>query len=331
MGRKHDNTQLPRLAKVSAFFSNPVALSEAGVSHYPIAQLIPNRFQPRKYFDVEELNQLAESIKYCGVLEPLLVTKESQGQRTILAGERRWRAAQIAGRASVPVYELDLPPEIAAQVPLIENLLRRDLNPFEEMEGYLRLLEQNLSALPAFTSYHNQSVPSEGVIRLLFAMRNAQTGRGPAVDITLTGCVEEVFRAIGTTSWSSFVTHRLSLRKLPTELQTALQEGWLDYTKAVEIGRLSAERLGSADLARKARAKLLTAVRNEKLPVREVKARVQALLNSVTTHEEDDSTGIKKQSRSLFNLINKNFNNLNEHKREKLTSLLVQIEKLFNE
>src|SRR5687767_8832259 len=133
MARKHDKIEIPKLAKVSAFFSNPLIDTEIGVAHYPLDQLTPNHFQPRKYFDELELKQLAESIKHCGVLEPLLVTKEIDNRRTILAGERRWRAARMAGLSSVPIYELELEPEIAAQVPLIENLLRRDLNPFEEM------------------------------------------------------------------------------------------------------------------------------------------------------------------------------------------------------
>jgi len=277
MGRKHDKIEIPKLAKVSAFFSSQVTSTDTGVTHYPLDQLVPNGSQPRKFFDETELKQLTESIKHCGVLEPLLVTKEINGQRTILAGERRWRAARMAGLSSVPIYELELEPEIAAQVPLIENLLRRDLNPFEEMEAYLLLLQQNLSALPQFADYCYGDESAEGVVRVLFAMRNAQMRRRQEVNSELVNCVEEVFRAIGTTSWSSFVTHRLSLRGLPEELQEALKSGWLDYTKAMEIARLSAERLGSAELARSARAKLLAAVRDERLPLREVKARVTAL------------------------------------------------------
>jgi ParB family chromosome partitioning protein len=332
MGRKHDNIELPKLAKVSAFFSSHATPGEIGITHYPIDQLKTNSSQPRKYFDDLELKQLAESIKHCGVLEPLLVTRETDGHRVILAGERRWRAAHMAGLSSVPVYELELEPEIAAQVPLIENLLRRDLNPFEEMEGYLLLLHQNLSILPQFSDYSQESDGMDGVVRLLFAMRNAQMGRRQEVLQELVNCVEEVFRAIGTTSWSSFVTHRLPLRKLPEELQAALHAGWLDYTKATEIARLSAERLGSSELARDARAKLLDAVRNENLPLREVKARVAALSNSVALpSEETDDSRVRKRSRHLLSRITKGYPSLNEQKRERLEVLLSQLEKLLND
>jgi ParB family chromosome partitioning protein len=332
MVRKHEKIELPKLNKVSAFFSTPLALGENSVIHYPINQLLPNNLQPRRYFDEVELKQLADSIKHCGVLEPLLVTKEIDGKRTILAGERRWRAAAMAEQTSVPIYELELPPEIAAQVPLIENLLRRDLNPFEELEGYLLLLQQNLLPLPEFTSYYQpHESPLEGVVRLLFAMRNAQSQRGPVVDSKLTTCITEVFSGIGTSSWSSFVTHRLPLRKLSTELQDALREGWLDYTKALEVRRLSAERLGNEELARQARTKLLNTIRKEKLPFREVKARVSALLNSVTSLPSERESNIKTRLQRILNNFTKQSVTLPKSKEEKLQILLTQLEKLLEE
>src|SRR6185503_8234957 len=117
-------------------------------------------------------------------------------------------------------------------------LLRRDLNPFEELEGYLALLGQHLAGQPEFHAYCKNASPADGAARLLFAMRNAHACRRQKVSAALVNSVEELFRTVGATNWRSFTSHRLALRKLPEDVQQALREGWLDYTKATEIGRL---------------------------------------------------------------------------------------------
>lgn len=316
---------LPKLNKASAFFSSPIVSDS--VSQYPITQLQPNQSQPRRYFDSNDLQHLATSIKHCGVLEPILVTAEKQNQRTILAGERRWRAAQLAGLTTVPVYELNLTPEIAQQVALIENLLRRDLNPFEELEGYLVLLAQHLQAMASFQQYRGQTEPTEAVVKLLFAMRNAKGGRRSELPPDLVQAVEQLFHSIGATNWTSFVAHRLSLRKLPLELQEALRTGKLDYTKAIEINRLTIDKLGSAELAKDARLKLLMAVQNEQLSLRELKARVAALLASVAPQGIDQSLTIR--SRQLAQRISKKHPACSEAQKRQIATLLNQIEQLL--
>lgn len=107
----------------------------------PINKVEPNRDQPRKTFDEEGLNELAESIRTFGVLQPLLVQKQDDYYR-IIAGERRWRAAKIAGLKKVPVIIKDLSEKEILEISLIENLQREDLNPIEEAEGYQRLLQE---------------------------------------------------------------------------------------------------------------------------------------------------------------------------------------------
>jgi ParB family chromosome partitioning protein len=189
---------------------------------------------------------------------------------------------------------------------------------------------QNLAGLPEFAAYA-KSDATEGAVKLLFAMRNARAGKRGDVSESLVNRVEEIFRGVGATSWHSFVSHRLPLRKLPADVQRALREGWLDYTKAMEMGRLTAERLASAEVARLARAKLLTAVREEQLPVREVKARVHALLNSVNKEKESRNLAVRQQAREILRTIDRAYTGLNERKRERLELLLAQIGSLLKE
>jgi len=106
-----------------------------------IEEVIPNRSQPRKRFDETKLQELADSIKKNGILEPLIVRKVEQGYE-IVVGERRWRAAQKAGLREVPVLVKEVEGREALEISLIENLQRENLNPIEEAEGYRRLIEE---------------------------------------------------------------------------------------------------------------------------------------------------------------------------------------------
>ena len=105
-----------------------------------ITELEPNRDQPRKQFNEDALHDLAESIKQHGVLQPILVQKR-ENYYEIIAGERRWRAAKIAGLKEVPVIIKDFTEQEIVEVALIENIQREDLNPIEEALAYKRLLE----------------------------------------------------------------------------------------------------------------------------------------------------------------------------------------------
>jgi ParB family chromosome partitioning protein len=110
----------------------------------PISWLAPGAYQPRRYFNEEALKGLADSIKERGILEPLLVRPLAGAKDAyeIIAGERRWRAAQIAGLHEVPVMVRELSDREALECGLIENIQRQDLSPLEEAEGYRRLLDE---------------------------------------------------------------------------------------------------------------------------------------------------------------------------------------------
>lgn len=116
-------------------------VSGDGVTIIKIRDIEPNKNQPRKTFDKEKLEALAESLKNHGVVQPILVKKEESGMYTIIAGERRWRAAKLAGLKEVPCLIRTFDEKELMEIALIENLQREDLNAIEEAEGYQRLID----------------------------------------------------------------------------------------------------------------------------------------------------------------------------------------------
>lgn len=124
------------------FADNNTMEEEQGVQMLRLSEIEPNRNQPRKEFDREALQQLADSIREHGVLQPLLVRTIGESSYQLVAGERRWRAARMAGISEVPVIVKELDDTQAMEIALIENLQREDLNPIEEALGYQVLTDQ---------------------------------------------------------------------------------------------------------------------------------------------------------------------------------------------
>ena len=115
---------------------------DENVSTLKLTDIEPNKDQPRKSFDIEALKTLADSIRQNGIIQPLLVRSMSDGSYQIVAGERRWRAAKMAGLTEVPVFVKELTDQQTQQIALIENLQRENLNPIEEAMGYKELIEK---------------------------------------------------------------------------------------------------------------------------------------------------------------------------------------------
>lgn len=115
---------------------------EAGSVSLPISQVEPGLNQPRKRFEGSALDDLADSIREHGILQPITVRRLSTGYYQIIAGERRWRAAKMAGLREVPVVIIEADDRRVMELGLIENLQREDLNPMEEAEGYQTLISQ---------------------------------------------------------------------------------------------------------------------------------------------------------------------------------------------
>lgn len=127
-------------AGLAALLGNETEES-AGTKEVPIARIEPRTDQPRKVFDDETLEELAESIREHGIIQPITVRETSTGYYQIIAGERRWRAARLAGLYEVPVNVIKADDIKASELALVENLQREDLNPVEEARGYKMLSE----------------------------------------------------------------------------------------------------------------------------------------------------------------------------------------------
>lgn len=201
--------------------------------------IILPKTQPRRYFDPDKLEQLAESIKAYGILEPLLVRPthphplpegEYQGTYELVAGERRYRAAQLLGLSEVPVTIRHLSDEDALAVALIENLQREDLNPIEETEAILRLLAFRLG---------KEIAEAESLLYQLHTAHKKKSANSVIGSDELK-LVEDLFATLGQ-QWLSFVSNKLPLLHLTEDILEALRQGAISYTKAIAISRVKDE------------------------------------------------------------------------------------------
>lgn len=224
---------VPEMRGVSAFLSStaepgPSSTDSVATSAIAIGKISLPGKQPRRFFDPEKLEQLVESIRQHGILEPILVRLLPKERYELVAGERRYRAAQLAGLEEVPVVVRELSEQEALQLALIENLQREDLNPVEETEGVLDLLALELQC------------SQEDIFDALAQAATAQK-KGIELSGNVSRRVEviaEILRStIGLTS-ESFRTSRLPLLKLPADVLEVLRQGKLEYTKARTIARL---------------------------------------------------------------------------------------------
>lgn len=229
MSTRKKNQPYSTLRGVSALL-NPEIESSPSVETQTLsveAIQLPSR-QPRRYFDIEKLQQLTESVKVHGILEPLLVRDLGNEKYELIAGERRYRAAKGAGLAEVPVVVRYFTDSEAWQVALVENLQREDLNPLEETEGMLSLLSLRLG------------ISTEEVIQRLYRMQNEIKGK---VTQNVLGSseglmIQTVFSEVGSIAWESFVSSRLPILKLPKDILEVVQQGQIAYTKAQLISRV---------------------------------------------------------------------------------------------
>jgi ParB family chromosome partitioning protein len=178
-GASHDTSPFAQAkeetTRIAPPQTNAKVLSEAvetnpdsRVWNIAIDKLVPGIYQPRKNFDKESLNELANSIKENGIIQPITVRKRASGGFEILAGERRWRAAQTAGLHEVPAIIKTLTDREALQVALIENIQREDLDPIEEAESYERLIQEfSLSQSEAAEKVGKERSSVANALRLL--------------------------------------------------------------------------------------------------------------------------------------------------------------------
>jgi len=267
--------------------------------------------QPRRYFEPQKLDQLVESIKRHGILEPLLVRVLSDGQFELVAGERRYRAAKLAELSEVPVIVRSLTEQEAWQLSLIENLQREDLNPVEETEGILELLSLELEE------------PVSEVVSVLYRMHNISTGKitNNVIGNSHREIIQNVFSALGLMEWESFTANRLPLLRLPGDILEALRQGKIEYTKAKAIAKLKdeAERLA-----------MLTEAISENLSLSEIRERMK-IKTATEAKKLEDVKELENQIESTYKRIKKLKLWVNPQKREKLEFLFAQIEALIDQ
>lgn len=266
--------------------------------------------QPRRFFDPEKMVQLADSIKTHGVLENLLV-RPLPGKTKVfelVAGERRFRAAIEAGLTEVPVTIHHLTDDEAIQIALVENLQREDLNPVEETEGILQLLAIKLE------------VSLDEVSPLLYRIQNELKGKvtDNVVGNSIGTTVEEVFSSLNAMSLESFVQHRLPLLKLPKEILAALNQGKIEYTKALAIARMKNQKI---------RTRLLNEAIKKSLSIREIREKIRSINGS----EKVDKVNVsyKSRLRNISREVEKAKIWEDTRKKKKLDSLIRQIESLI--
>ncbi|NJM67335.1 MAG: ParB/RepB/Spo0J family partition protein [Acaryochloris sp. RU_4_1] len=255
---------VPAMRGVSAFLSTDQKTDASlNTTNAPIEKISTSSTQPRKYFDKTKMEQLIESIRQHGVLEPLIVRPSANGscEFELVAGERRLRAAQVIGLNEVPIAIRELSDEEASEIALVENLQREDLNTIEETEGILELL-----ALRLQTS-------REEVIRVLNQNANAKKREQSLTDnvIRQLNEINKIFIKLGTITPESFRANRLPLLNLPLDVLEILREGKLEYTKARAISRIKDEQT---------RLKILNEAVQNNLSLNEIKAIINELKTS---------------------------------------------------
>ncbi|MEM1392128.1 MAG: ParB/RepB/Spo0J family partition protein [Cyanobacteria bacterium P01_H01_bin.150] len=273
----------------------------------PISQITLPPSQPRRYFDPQRLEELSASIKELGILEPLLVRPLPNNNYELVAGERRFKAAQMARLTEVPVIVREMDDTITHQVRLVENLQREDLNPLEETEGILELLAMRLN------------ISQEEAIKLLQKMENEAKGKvTPNVMGNSQGLmIEELFTSLGRMKWDSFVKNRLPLLKLPPDVLEVLRQGKLEYTKARAIAKVKDE---------KKRQDLIEEAIAQNLSLTQINELVKAA-NQVSTTVNP----LKERYKIALPRLQKSKVWDNPKKQKALEKLLTQIEKLIDD
>ncbi len=142
----------------------------------PVESLVPGKYQPRTHMDTEALAELAESIRSQGLMQPILARAVPGGRYEIIAGERRWRASQLAGLKEVSVLVREVPDEAALKMALIENIQRENLNPLEEAQGLHRLIQEfSMTHQTAAESVGRSRVAVTNLLRLLQLAKPVQS------------------------------------------------------------------------------------------------------------------------------------------------------------
>lgn len=262
--------------------------------------------QPRRYFSSQSMETLIASVKKDGILQPLLVRPIINDEYELVAGERRYRAAQKVGLLEIPVVVREMSDIEATQYALTENLQREDLNPVEETEAILNLLALNL----------DKDIPE--VISLLNQISNSKRGlTNNVVRKTDIEMIEDIFQLLGRLNLESFRTHRLPLLNLPSDILDSLRQGEIAYTKALALAKVKNEQQ---------RKELLSEAISKNLSLSEIKERIKQL-----QPQKENNVAREKINKIIKNLNKSKMWEKEPKKWQRLEKLLDKIELLLDE
>lgn len=309
----------------------------------PLEKIDLPQQQPRRYFDPQAQQQLIESIRQHGILQPLLVRPRAGDRYELVAGERRYRAAKAVELMSVPVTVRELDDQTAFQLALIENLQREDLNPVEETEGILQLLAFRLKLpieeiSPTLHRLQHQqksanNYASNNVIGKSVSAQSENNEIGNSKDLQI---VEEIFEGLGLMTWESFINNRLPLLNLPEEITEALRQGKIAYTKARVIAKVQNKR---------ERTDLLEEAIAHNWSLSQIKAKIQSYAASRQSQKPKEATRtaharspssravsseIPERLKAAYQKVKKNKALSDPKKRQRIDKLLKELEALID-
>lgn len=284
-----------------------------GIILLPLSTLHSPEWNARKYVDEAALQALAADMKKNGQLAPILVRPLQENHYEIISGNRRYQAAKILAWESLKAMVLTVDDNTAYQMGLADNIERQDLNPFEETLAYLFLLQ---NALFPDLSSNEASEKISALLKKYWSEYNENKSHGLQGSAT-----ESQILAVfsGSIQWQTFYQHRLPLLKLPQDIQTALKEGKIAYSKA---------RLLSKIKDAKQRKTLLAEAIKDNLSLSVLKQRLQSL--AITT--ETNPTANDQQVQVLWKSVGKKLKKLpaTSAEQEKILVLLQEIAELLD-
>lgn len=273
----------------------------------PIESLKLPKKQPRRSFDKNKMEQLVESVRRFGILEPLIVRPLPDKTYELVAGERRYRSAIELRLTEVPVVVRRMSEKESFELALLENLQRDDLNAIDETEGLLDLLCETLD------------LDRAGVVSLLNQAANAERRGQPLTDNVTRQIeqIDEIFLTVGRLNRESFRSNRLPLLNLPDDVLAFLRKGELEYTKAKAIAKLDDVKL---------RRELMSRVAKEGLSLTDVKRLVDAAMKG---SDAPQSLDVKKELKSITRIKSAAWDD--EGKQKKLKKLLAELRAVLQE
>jgi ParB family transcriptional regulator, chromosome partitioning protein len=273
--------------------------------------------QSRRYFDPDELSRMAASMQEVGIIDPLTVRPHpgSDDEYDLLGGEKRHRAAALAGIESIPVRVFEVSDRTAEDIKTVSNLQRSDLNKWEETNAIMGMLCRHLNKSQA------------EVISLLNQAANQKRGlTDNVVRKEEWEVVEAVFTLVGRLTPESFRKHRVPLLRLSEPIQTVLQQGKLDYTKVNEILKVKEPVQQEA---------LLADAIAQNLPLSQVRERIDTLKKTILISQDDSvqdgSPSIYQRITRALQHIKKSKNLRDPRKQKRLEKLLAELEALIGD